>query len=70
MKSVLTLACVLLLAGCASMTPGQKRAAAIVGGALVVGAAAAHGSNGNALQQMPDKPCPSGGAKSGVIYHC
>jgi hypothetical protein len=68
----LTALCVLLLAGCA-MTPTQKRVAVVVGGALVVGAVAAHGSKSPSLASMSPatpKGCPSGPPKSGIIYMC
>lgn len=71
MKTLAALACFCLLTGCASMTPTQKRVAAVVGSALVVGAVAAHGSGSKSPELIYyAKPCPSGGAKSGVIYHC
>jgi hypothetical protein len=54
----LTALCVLLLAGCA-MTPTQKKVAVGVGAALVIGAAAAHGSSngGIAVRQPSGLPC-------------
>lgn len=51
----LVLACC-LLAGCA-MTPTQKKVAAVVGGALVVGAVLAHDSDkGSAVITPPEGP--------------
>lgn len=70
----LTAICVLLLAGCASMTPTQKRVAVGVGAALVVGAVAAHGGSNppdiGTMTPIRPKGCPSGPPKSREIYIC
>ena len=48
MKKTVLILCAVALAGCASMTPEEKRAAWIVGGIVVAGAVAASsgGSSG------------------------
>jgi hypothetical protein len=58
MKTI-TVLCVLLLSGCASMTPTQKRVAAVVGTVVIVGAVAAHGSSndGIAVREPGGLPC-------------
>lgn len=57
MKVVAILACA-LLTGCASMTPTQKKVAAVVGGALVIGVVAAHGSGGpTSVREPAGLPC-------------
>lgn len=47
MRKILLMLVVLALTGCANMTTGQKTAAWIVGGAIVVGAVASSGSSSN-----------------------
>lgn len=46
MRTIGTMVLVILLSGCASMTPTQKRVAIGIGAALAVGFAAAHGHSG------------------------
>jgi hypothetical protein len=57
MKRLTVLALAFVLTGCASMTPNQKKAAAVVSGALVVGAVLAHDSDkGSAVIAPPAGP--------------
>lgn len=74
MKTAIALIAAIAMTGCASMTPRQKNAVAIVGTALVVGAVAAHGGKnapdiGEMIPAHP-KACPFGPPKSLEFYFC
>lgn len=60
MKKLVTVAALAaVLSGCASMTPTQKKVAAVVGGALVVGAIVAQDSDKKSAVYAPPAgpPC-------------
>jgi hypothetical protein len=74
MKTSLVFLAAMFLTACASMTPRQKNAVAIVGTALVVGAVAAHGGKRvpDLSEMTPARPkaCPYPAPKSREIYIC
>ena len=53
-KLMAVLSMVLVLSGCANMSPAEKKTMYIVGGILVIGAIAASGSSGSADDSCND----------------
>lgn len=75
MQSKDRLVALLVLTGCANLTPKQKKAAAIVGGILVVGAIAAHNRENNGQAQSappigPPSSCTTRSRTGHADEHC